>query len=133
MEWHEDVSVGVLPGVDVGAHRGPVSVWRGDGDGELSPRGQRWSAQSGASHCPRPHFLSSQPQRVTEQLSNSLSHLLSQCPLPGQGRSQLSKFSNPFLANRNADTEKDFLPHPPITKTDRTLKFELCLCSDLDS
>ena len=63
-EWHH-VSVGLLPGLDVGAHRGPVPVWRGDGDGQLSPRGQRWSAQPGASHSSRRHLLPSQPQRVT--------------------------------------------------------------------
>ena len=67
VEWHEDVSVGVLPGVDVGAHRAEVPVRRGDCDGQLSPRGQRWSAQPGASHSTCRHFLSSQPERVKHQ------------------------------------------------------------------
>ena len=34
--------VGFLPSVDVDAHRVQVSVRGGDGDGQLSPRDERW-------------------------------------------------------------------------------------------
>ena len=36
------VIVGFLPSVDVDAHRVQVSVRGGDGDGQLSPRDERW-------------------------------------------------------------------------------------------
>ena len=54
--------VGVLPLVDVDAHRLPVPVRGGDGDGQLSPREQRASVKP---HLPTGrHILSSEPERV---------------------------------------------------------------------
>ena len=54
--------LGVIPVFDAAAHSLQVPVQGGDGDGQVSPRDQRGSAQ--AHHATGPHILSSQPQRV---------------------------------------------------------------------